>query len=147
MSRSQAAVVKAAVVSLLTDRLTLEGVQVAYAHPGGRVASKRIVYCGRVTSTSTIATMRAGRKTRDEELRVEVHIEVVGDGLDQETVDDDALSIGGELEDALADDPRLGTTGELQWLTVAETELLPFQTDQGRAAALTITLTIRARLT
>lgn len=95
--------VRQALIALLAARPGLAGIQVVYAHPGQAIRSEAI-YTRNARVESPIAALRAGRKTRDETVRLEVVVDVLGPGDDQATVDTRAAALGAELENLLADD-------------------------------------------
>lgn len=157
--------VKAQLVSRLTTLLATTGVggtpiPVTYAWPGTD-ARHEAVYLGRhpefvanpLAATGTIkadlASIKAGRKYRDESYDIEATIWSFRpelDAKDAATAEARAFVILGVLEDLLADTPQIGlTTIRHAVLGDVGAALVPFET--GWASVLIPSITVTARLT
>lgn len=136
-------VVKDALVTTLDARVGLDGVQVAREWPGDAIKAEAI-WLGKVDGTHQIATMRAGRKDRAEEYRLEVIVSVVKNGV--EAAEERAFVLLGEIESALADDPRIGLTS-INWATVADFESVTTRGQSGAVAEIRVFVEVNARLT
>lgn len=147
--------VKAQLVTLFDAALD---VPVTYAWPGPDSAAE-CVFLGphpqtadiRLDLSSSIPTIKAGRKQRQEEYTVRVTVWSFRPELtteDAATCEQRAFVLAAEVEDALADDPRLGLgAGVVQYAEVDSiaSTLFPFQS--GWATELAIDVRIHARLT
>ena len=147
--------VKARLVAVLGDRLA---VPVTWAWPGPETESE-CVFLGphpqladvRLDLSSDIPTIKAGRKHRQEGYVVRVTVWSFRPELtavDAQECETRAFELAAEVEDALADDPRLGlspaTIQSAEVETLAST-LFPFRA--GWACELAIDVRVRARLT
>lgn len=153
--------VKAQLVTLLTTALATSGVgggQVPVAYAWSPDAEDEMVFLGRRDEdgptwtsrmTHDIATIKAGRKHRDENYTVELTVWTYRPDVapaDANEVDARAFELVEEVENVLADDPRLGLDSIL-WAKVAE--IVP----TGRAHAggwvveAVVVIEVRARLT
>lgn len=152
---STVATVKAQLVSQLDTALL---VPVTYAWPGKSTAAEA-VFLGphpetadiRLDLSSSIPTMKAGRKQRQEEYTVRVTVWTFRGELtpaDAATCETRAFAILADIEDVLAADPRIGLApAVVQFLEITSiaSTLFPFQT--GWACELAVDITVRARLT
>lgn len=137
-----------ALVSQLALRAGLAGVQVSYAWPGDATA-RETLFTDNASGDIDIASLRGGRKMRNEESTFSVVIRVEGPGADQATVDTRALTLGKEVEDLLADSPtalNAAVPGVID-AVVDSYRLAGGIGDQSRVAELTYTIRIRTRLT
>lgn len=152
---STVATVKAQLVSQLDAALT---VPCTYAWPGKSTAAE-CVFLGphpetadiRLDLSSSIPTMKAGRKQRQEEYTVRVTVWVFRPDLttaDAATCETRAFAILADIEDVLANDTRIGLGSavihHMSIDSIAST-LFPFQT--GWACELGIDIAVEARLT
>lgn len=154
MQTSTIPTVKTQLVTLLDAALT---VPVTYAWPGENT-DPECVFLGphpatadiRVDVSSQIPTIKAGRKQRQEEYTIRVTVWSFRPELtsaDAQTCEQRAFTIAASVENVLADDPKLGLAGAIQYSeieSVAST-LFPFQA--GWACELAIDVAVRARLT
>lgn len=147
--------VKAKLVELIDAALD---VPVTYAWPGPETAAE-CVFLGphpqtadiRLDLDSEIPTLKAGRKQRQESYRVRVTVWsfrpelTVADAAECELR---AFEMAGEIEDVLADDPRLGLgVGVIQSAEVESIASTLFPFNAGWACELGIDVAVRARLT
>lgn len=155
--------VKAQLVTVFTSALATAStsggqVQVSYAWPGTD-NDPEAVFLGyhpglrdiRLEAVSEIPTIKAGRKQRQEEYQIPVTIwtfrpDLSADGAS--TVEAQAFTLLGHLEDELADDPQIGLAqGIIHWARLGDysTTLWPWQ--KGWACELVFEVNIEARLT
>lgn len=157
--------VKARLVTLLTTALATSGptggpVQVAYAWTGGNMQSEA-VFLGRrpsdavsepfhqATGGSGIATLKAGRKLRNEDYPVELTIWTFRPDLtpaDAATADARGFALLAEVEDVLADDPKLGLGTAVIYTELTSFEHSLFPWEGGWACVIVPTIQVRARL-
>lgn len=133
--------VKAALTTLMATAIPTG--QVSYGYPGD-VIERDAVWISTVDGTSVIPTMRAGRKTRHEEYRIRVHIDVAGPADTITEVEERAFDRMGSVEDILADDPSLGGIVTAAMLDSFESDT--FQDVEGSACRLTLYVRVQARL-
>lgn len=165
-TQSTVPTVKARLVTVFTTALATSGVEggqvaVHYAWPGVE-STAEMVFLGRhpelvgdpftgLAARSAIPNMKAGRKQRQESYDVEATIWSFSPDLTAEaaaTAEQRAFTIFGEIEDVLADTPKLGlTTGIIQRasIEVFEVGLIPFE--KGWASVIVPTIKVEARLT
>lgn len=107
-------VVKRAIIDALSARAGLSGVQVSYEMPQRGILAES-VWFGEDTETETeIPVMKAGTKKVDETYALPLVVQVlVTDGRDAETADLRAAALLGEVQQCLAESPRL--TPQIQW--------------------------------
>lgn len=110
--------VKRQLEQLLAARPGLAGVQVMYRWAGDS-KDQEAIWFGNTSGSNTYPVMRAGRKPRDEQYVVNLHLEVQCPDSADETSEARALELLAELEDLVADDPALGLSGTFPTL-VAE---------------------------
>lgn len=158
---------KSQLVTRLTTLLATEGqngsaVQVSYWWPGpGSEAD--CVYLGRrpdlslnpsVTISSTIPTIKAGRKQRQESYTVELTVQAVRNDLTNDEAEDAetwAFSILEVIDGLLADTPQIGLTS-IQWARLGDVEIVgggPIPNPQGSGfwMLLLASIEVQARLT
>lgn len=148
--------------NLATSGLTGGPVLVSYSWLGpGNEADA--VYLGRRTDVSlppstriesTIPTIKAGRKQRQESYTVEATIQSYRSDLtvaDAVTAEAWAFSILDKLDDLLADDPQIGLTS-IQWARLGDVEIvgqgpIPNPSGSGWLMLLLASINVQARLT
>lgn len=141
---------KTAVVAALAARPELNGVQVSYAWPGPQTRSEAIFFSESLSGDSTVPTIKAGRKQREESYDLEIVVWVFHNAGTAATAAQSAEVRAFELmqsvDDYLADDPRAGLT-TIQWarLGAFDSQLAP--SDKGWACAHSRTISVAARLT
>lgn len=152
---------KAGLVTLFTSALATASrdsgqVQVSYAWPGPDTEPEA-VFLGfhpeirdlRLEAVHDIPTIKAGRKQRQESYTVPVTVWTFRPDLSASaaaTVESEAFTLFGLLEDELADDPQGGVTS-IQWAKVGDfsSTLWPF--GKGWACELVFEIDVEARLT
>ena len=114
-------VVKTTIVSALSARLTADNVlgddgtvpTVYYSHPGQELGMDGVWLGNTKRGSSTIPTMRAGRKHREEEYVVEVVFEPCRVGPSASPAESAAFAQLAALENLLAEDPGVGLHASL----------------------------------
>lgn len=99
-----------------------ETVQVEYGLPAPEAMRRTAVYLGpAVENDVSLATIKEGRRTRDESYRVIVRLVVAHErtGALSEAA---AVALLGHVEDVLADDHTLGVDGVL-WASISQTSM------------------------
>lgn len=136
-----------ALVNLLTVAPALSGVQVGYSHPGDAVEVDS-VYLGDVSGRQGPATMKAGRRTRDETYTVDVFVETTVDGPTAQGASERAWLLATAVEDVVANDATLGLSAPF-WAVVGDmSERVGFDEDRrGWASRIRIGVECRGRLT
>ena len=147
--------VKAQLVTKITTAIT--PIPAYSAWPGPKTPPK-CVFLGphpetadiRLDLSSSIPTIKAGRKQRQEEYTVRVTVWTFRPDLttvDAQTCETEAFAVLADIEDELADDPRIGLgVAVVQFLEVTSvaSTLFPFQA--GWACELAVDIAVRARL-
>ncbi|MCI2421507.1 hypothetical protein MOQ72_29140 [Saccharopolyspora sp. K220] len=106
--------VKRALVDALSARPGLAGVQVVYELPQRGLLTEAIWFGEDTETENTIPVMRAGTKKVDETYALPLVVQVlITDGRDAETADQRAATLLGQVQQCLAENPRL--TPEIQW--------------------------------
>lgn len=145
---STAPTVRATLVAALDARPALDAVSVTHMWQG-QADEQEAMFLGNTTITNEWATIRAGRKTRDETYQIQlmIHVHVPGDwGPAAETR---MFVLIAEVEDLVAADPTLGLSATLPTLRVlvATSEVRPIVLDAGGIGAeATLTLEAKCRL-
>lgn len=127
------------------------GVNVWEAWPGPSATGEMVVL-GEVTwDEYKIATIKAGRKYRDEEFAVAFQIAVFGAAgttpANPKPERDRAFAILAACENVLANDPTLGAAGAFQWLEIRPSSGQPVIYEKSWAWRIAGTFTGRARIT
>jgi hypothetical protein len=138
---------KGALLDLLTDRAGLAEVQLAYADPG-RFRRTECIFFGSTRGEHKIASIKAGRQSRNERLEVELYLYAYHKGSqDPKTSEARVLELLGEVEDALAESPQLGLTGAVSWAKLGAIEEIDCgMRDEGTDAVALVRIEIEARL-
>ena len=128
----------------------LDGVT-AYPSWPGPDASREMVVLGEIRwEEYELATIKAGRKRRDENWSVEFEVYVLGmaetSPADPNPARDRAFEIFAALENTLADDPKLGLTS-VDWVQVTPEEAGPRVMERGWAYRIAGRVHAYARLT
>lgn len=133
-------------VDRLSERANLSQVQVEYSWPGRNTDNESIWTTIPLDSDSSIPVMKADRKKRDESYRFDVICQVVKPGGTIKDANDRAQELLAEVDGALADDPKLGTTVVL-WCQLQGFDLFEGRTDAGAGTRIEAHIDVRARLT
>lgn len=133
-----------ALLTRLRARPNLAGVQVEDAWPG-EATSQRLIWFGDArTVEKEVATARATTKRRSEVYDVDVTCEAVVPGGTARDARDAVLALAREVEDLLAEKPRLDQG--IHWAQTTGQQLRANPTDDGWWAACDLTLTVSARI-
>ncbi|MEB3367416.1 hypothetical protein [Saccharopolyspora mangrovi] len=137
---------KSALVSKLTARPGLAGVQISYGFPDEAIEAEAI-WLQDANSTDSIPTFKTGPVRVEEVYTVVVACQVLkSDGSTQEEADTRAVAILSEVQQALAVEPRL--IDEILYAQLAgwkhSTGVLP--TGNGHGSRFDVQVQVRARL-
>jgi len=147
---STVATVRTQLVTLISA--ALPGIAVTRTRPRlAELEREHIWLEPRATGRHEIAAIKAGRKPRQESYTLTAVVSV----LDQDESDGPevaearALVLLSEIEDVLADDPRLGLAGAIDWATASEFESQVFLSaePEGWLAEAKLGIDVVARLT
>lgn len=149
MATSTAPTVRAALIAALDARPGLNGVLVTHFWQG-QADEQEAVYLGNTTLQNDWATLRAGRKTREETYQIGLHIRVFTPGFWDATNETRIFALIAEVENLVADDPAIGLSATLPTLRilVGNVTVDPLTVDPaGIGLEAVITLEVRNRLT
>lgn len=141
MATSTIPAFKNALYTRLAARTGLAGVQVVYGWPAGALQREHIILGG-VDGSQEFRAI--GAQHRFEEYTLTVYINVLREGVQQQTCDERCLALMAELEAELRSDPTVNNTvltAELGSFT-----LEPLANDQSREARLRVGVSVRARI-
>lgn len=147
---STVATVKTQLVTLIGA--ALPGVQVTRVRPKLAEMERESVWLDpRVVGRHEIAAIKAGRKPRSESYTITAIVSVLEqDETDgPEVAEARAMVLATEIEDVLADDPRLGLAGAIDWATAGEFEsqVVLSAEPEGWLAEVRLGIDVVARLT
>ncbi|MGW5647520.1 hypothetical protein [Saccharopolyspora sp. NPDC003762] len=140
-------VVKRALLDALAARPGLAGVQVAYEMPQRGIAAESLWFGEDTETEAGIPVMKAGTKHVDEQFAVPMVVQVlITDGRDAETADQRAAALLAELQQCLAQAPRL--TPAIQWAEMSGWvhHVGPIGDGTARGSRFDVALRVRARL-
>jgi len=98
---------RTALLSALTASLAGGGVQCSASHPGDAI-ERESVYLGDCRFSYDLATIRSGRRSRDQEFVLDVWLVTTTDGPDAQAATTRAWQLFAYLEDIVANKPTLG---------------------------------------
>jgi len=136
--------VKALIITTLQARPGLAGVKVTYAQTGER-AGTRVVFLGQVRAHHEYAAMAPGRKRRNETYSIDLFVQVNLPGKNIQQNEAQAFVLMKEVEDMLADDPRLGSS-VLDSAGIGDWELDSGLGDKGAAVQIRMQIDCSAQL-
>src|SRR5262245_45563541 len=119
MAGSVVVAARQALVALLVARPGLSGVQVTYSWPGDDVAQRERVFTGRSQAEHAQASLRSGRRFRNEAATFDVLIQVESLNQTIEQTEQRAVALGLEVEECVADNKYLGGVAGLNWAVVS----------------------------
>lgn len=134
--------VKAKLAEITEDRANLSGVQVAYGHPGKRVESEFISF---KDIAGDQEARELGNHRRFENYVVEVEVNVLRKGNEQQAVTERAYELAAEVEEAVRAEPTLGSL-VVDAQIVGPFDLTEQFSEQGRLAAVFLGVRVRARI-
>lgn len=127
------------------------GVRAFESWPGPEAASEMIVLGDVTWDGYEIASIKTGRQRRQEDYGIGYEVFVMGQGgttpSDPSNARDRAFVLNTEIEDALADTPKLGLGTAVQWVQAAITEAGPRAFEKGWAYRVAGRINVSARLT
>lgn len=141
MATSTIPAFKNALVTRLAARTGLDGVQVTYGWPVGAVKREHIMVGG-ADGTQEYRTI--GAQHRFEEYVVQVYVNVIREGVQQQTCDERCLALLAEIENELRSDPTVGNT--VMTAEVGSFNLESLANDQTREARLRVGIQVKARI-
>ena len=141
MATSTIPAFKNALYTRLAARSGLSGVQVSYGWPTGAVSREHIILGG-VDGMQEFRTI--GAQHRFEEYTVTVYINVLREGVQQQTCDERCLALMAELENELRADPTVNNT--VLTAELGSFVLEPMANDQQREARLRGGVSVKARI-
>lgn len=146
--RTTAPLVKATLKSAFQAVPALNGIQVSYGDPG-KLVRRETIFLGSTEDQAVVDPVgfRAGRKRREEDYDLRLHIEVSGTPGGPEASERRAADLGQAIEEYLADHHDLGgIVPGLLWARVSGWSLRTEETTDGAWSVLTYTVSIKARL-
>lgn len=117
MSNLSAPIVRAALIALIADRPAMADVLVTHVWQGNGDEQEH-VYLGATSATYDYATIRSGRRTRDEDYTVQVIIDVADPTDWGPASETRAFALAADVESMLADDPTVGLSASMPTLRV-----------------------------
>jgi hypothetical protein len=144
MNTSTVPAVKAALTSRLDARSGLDGVSVTYAQPSEM--PQEAIYLDRVRGVHAVSGTTGGRVPRDEQYTVDLIIHCFVSGVTPPVAEARAFEILAEVENELADTPRLGLS-IIDWAEGRGYELDTTQYLEGVLARIKYGVEVFAQLT
>lgn len=132
---------RAALVTALSARAGLSGVQIVYGMPPGALQREHILL-GPVDGTQEYRALGTARKFDD--YTVTLYITAMREGTNQQAADERALAIMAEVEDEVRTDPTVG--GTVLTAEVSRYRLEPLAGEGAREARITLDIQTRARI-
>lgn len=142
---STVAATKAALRTQLAARPGLQGVQVVYGD--GDTRRRESIRLREATTAAVVPTALApGRRKREETFDLSVEVEVIGQPTPEKN-EARAVTLMGEVDGLLADDPHLGGAVDgLLFAMVTGWQMDTGQATDGPQTVVTVTVTVRSRL-
>lgn len=142
--RTTVAAVKSALKSAFQNHPDLSTIQVTYGDPG-KYARTESIFLGAANDQAVVdpAGFRAGRKRRDEDYDLLVHITVVGFAPEPEANEARATELGQVVEEYLAENHDLG--GAIPGLLWARVSGWTLRTEEGAGPFTTLTYTVNCK--
>src|SRR3990167_726235 len=110
MAGSTSIAAKRALMELIPTKAGLEELEVFYAYPGESQAGRAACWFGKTSADTGFTHIQAGRKRRQEDYILELNIQVIGEGNEQDETDDEAFAYLTAIDELIADDPSIGMT-------------------------------------
>lgn len=149
MSTTSAPTIRAALIAALQDRLAMKDVAVTHVWQGQADEQQR-VYLGNTSADLAFATIRAGRKKREEDYTIQLIIDVEDPTDWGPASEARAFELAGDVDDLLAADPALGLSATLPTLRIHVSHLEQASgalENAGLGTRITLTLSVQSRLT
>lgn len=138
--------VQRGLVEFLSALPGLGGVQVSYSWPGEVKTERKSVWFAEATADIEQASIRSGRRRRDERIQLKAIIEVIGFGRSQEEADEIAVDILTEIETGLADDVFADMSDIVEWIVPTNWTRTQGALDTGHGSRFELTLEVAARI-
>lgn len=136
--------VRARLVELLKAQPNLSGIQVVRGYPGDEIEGE-YVWLDEPEGTLSPASIKAGRKHRDDEWTQPIIVFAGAAGQTMDEAEDRAAFLFAAVEDLFADEPTLDVEG-LKWIGDAALRgPTTFRTTSGAVSAYVIEPTLHAR--
>lgn len=146
MAGTFSAKAKRLLIDIAAERFRETSVESSYAYPGDD-SSRELIHGANVTGSQSYPLMRGtGRYPRDETVNVRVCVVVTQPGADPFELEERAVEIGTQLEEAIADDPGRDNFPGLISIGVESTDLDSFYDDGQASAVLVYDFAVKARL-
>ena len=132
---------RSALVTLLSNRTGLAGVQIGYGMPPGALQREHMLL-GIVDASQEYRAIGTTRKFED--YTVTLHIGVVREGTNQQAADERALALLAQVEAALRDDPTV--SGTVLTAEIGRYRMEPLASETTRECRITLDINTRARI-
>lgn len=139
---------KRALLDLLAARPGLSGVQIVYEQPQQGLRSEAVWFGEDTETEAEIPVMKAGTKKVEETYPLTIVVQVlITDGRDAEAADGRASELLSELQQQLAEKPRI--TPEVQWVVMTgwSHHVGPLGDSTSRGSRFAVSAQVQARLT
>lgn len=149
MSTTTAPIIRAQLISLLAARPALTDVLVKHVWQGD-AAEQEQIYLGNTSADLDFATIRAGRKKREEDYTIQVIIDVETPTDWGPASETRAFVLAGDVDNMLADDPAIGLAGTYPTLRMHVSHLEQSSgglDPSGIGTRITLTISVQSRLT
>jgi hypothetical protein len=149
VTTSTAPTVRAALIAALDARPGLNGVTVTHFWQGD-ADTQEAIYLGNTTLNNEWVVLRAGRKPREEEYRIVLHVRCMTPGEWGPAAETRIFALLAEVENLVADDPAIGLAATYPTLRmiIAEMTVDPVVLEPGGIGAVaTLTIEVHNRLT
>jgi len=139
-------IVAAALREQLAARLS--DIVVARGAPLNHITGKEAIMIGNIEDgVHEFATMRPGRKTRNERYLLLINIRAKRDGIEPTAAEERAFELLAEVEDLISEDPGIGLGDPTIRIHMQEFEMDSYTEDPGWACMIVAKLLVEARLT
>lgn len=145
MLTTSAPAYKQALLTALQARADLQSVQVVSTYPGDTLRAQAI-YFGKTLCEMGTPVMAGPRLRRQEDYRVEIHIDVCDGSNDLFTAEGDAFPLLSAIDDQIAQDASLGGVVKVSHLAKWESKPYFDETRRGWAVLITAEIAVMQRL-
>jgi hypothetical protein len=136
--------VKAALLTRLSLRAGLAGVDLAYGWSGD--FGLEAIFFGSTRGVHEDPVTTGGRIPRDERYTMNVIVSVAKEGGTPQDAEDRAFALLAEVENELADTPRLGLVNVIDWAAARDFESQAGPTPEGGLAEIRLGVEVFAQL-
>lgn len=144
-SSSTIVATKRALVMALQTRPALNGVLISYADPGAKGRKEQVFIAEVRNADQEPVALRTGTRKRDEEYELDVYVDVLSKAS-AETSEERTMELVAELEEFLANDPKINNTPGVLWAVVTDMRMKTAETGDGPSTRCIVTVTVRGRL-